>query len=370
MADSNPIVSAIPNNPTPPMIVHQDNSAFPSSILNETNYPLWSQLIEMRIGARNKARYLTGKTKKPAPEDHSHTTWITENHRVKSWLIDSMSQSLMRGLFASPQPRKYGRLKLITKTTSQEGTFEGVVQLHSAMTRLRVHIFLSKLDSEFNQVHGEILRKDPKLDLESTYAYVRKEHQQRQTMKGSQPMSESSAMLANQSLQGSSSGSTKNRNNQSTGRPNNFVCSHCGETSHSKQQCYEIIGYPGWWDFSKKPRKKVARKATVTSTEEVQPNVEENSQVTANVAHQCTVGASDHMTRDSGRLQSVHLSPQSHILTRKILGYGVKRGKLYYLELTESGGQNSSMRIKLIVKKTLKWHMGMDAMIHELKSYT
>ncbi|KAK3038374.1 hypothetical protein RJ639_030274 [Escallonia herrerae] len=84
-------------------------------------------------------------------------------------------------------------------------------------------------------------------------------------------------MLANQSLQGSSSGSTKNWNNQSTGRPNNFVCSHCGETSHLKQWYYEIIGYPEWWDFSKKE------------------------------------GASNHMTRDSSRLQSVHLSPQSVI---------------------------------------------------------
>ena len=50
------------------------------------------------------------------------------------------------------------------------------------MARLRVHIFLSGLDSEFDQVCGEILQKDPKRDLESTYAYVRKEYQQRQTM--------------------------------------------------------------------------------------------------------------------------------------------------------------------------------------------
>ena len=52
-----------------------------------------------------------------------------------------------------------------------------VVQLHSAMARLRVHIFLSGLDLEFDQVRGEILRKDPKLDLESSYTYVRREHQ-------------------------------------------------------------------------------------------------------------------------------------------------------------------------------------------------
>ncbi|KAA8543807.1 hypothetical protein F0562_022016 [Nyssa sinensis] len=101
------------------------------------------------------------------------------------------------------------------RTISQEGTVKGVVQLYSAMARLQVHIFLSGLDSEFDQVHGEILRKDQQIDLKS----------------------------------------------------------------HSKQRCYEIIGYPEWWDFTKKPRKKIAGKAMVTSTEEDQ------SPPTTNVAH-------------------------------------------------------------------------------------
>ena len=111
-----------------------------------------------------------------------------------------------------------------------------MVQLHSAMARLRVHIFLSGLDSEFDQVRGEILRKDPKLDLESTYAYVRREHQQKQTMGGSHHISESSAMLANQTRQGPSLGSSKTRNNQPPGNSSGFVCSHCGEIGHSKQR--------------------------------------------------------------------------------------------------------------------------------------
>ena len=50
--------------PIPQIIVHQDNSMFPTGItLDETNYSLWSQLMEMRIGARNKASYLTEKGK-------------------------------------------------------------------------------------------------------------------------------------------------------------------------------------------------------------------------------------------------------------------------------------------------------------------
>ena len=267
-------------------------------------------------------------------------------------------------------------------TTSQEGIVEGVIQLHSAMARLRVHIFLSGLDSEFDQVCGEILRKDPKLDLESTYAYVRKEYQQIQT------------------------------------NIDNLVCTHCWEKGHSQQRCYEIVGYPERWDFSKKPRKKIAGKTMMTSSEENQPLPN------ANVAHPGIIGkafvfsatsknrtwindtgASDHMTRDSSQLKSVIPSSQSvistangstspitgegsvilyntltldtvlvvpslefnllsvsqitstltctvnfwpsfcvfqDILTRKILGYGVRRGKLYYLEMKENGGSKIS----------------------------
>ncbi|KAJ0082720.1 hypothetical protein Patl1_10366 [Pistacia atlantica] len=38
------------------------------------------------------------------------------------------------------------------RSTSQEETVEGVIQLNSTMARLRVHIFLSGLDFEFDQV--------------------------------------------------------------------------------------------------------------------------------------------------------------------------------------------------------------------------
>ncbi|KAH9726802.1 hypothetical protein KPL70_008430 [Citrus sinensis] len=414
--------------PAPQVVVHQDNSAFPTGItLDETNYSLWSQLMEMRISARNKADYLTGETKKPAPGDPNRGSWITENQRVKSWLIDSMSPSLMQRFIrlptskdiweavsktfydgtdetcifelnhrsfstkqdGRPLPTYYNELVSIFqeidhRTTTQEGTVEGVLQLHSAMARLRVHIFLSGLDSEFEQVRGEILRKDPKLDLESTYAYVRRDYQQRQTMGGSHLISENLTMLASQNRNGSS----KNRGNQSSSKVNNLVCTHCGEKGHSQQRCYEIIGYPDWWDFSKKPRKKISGKANVIAAKD-----EEQPSPSANVTHPgiigkasvCSVtsknrmwiidtGASEHMTRDSSQLKSVLPSSQSvistangstssiigegsitlsntltldtvlvvpsleynllsDILTRKILGYGVRRGGVSYHSL-------------------------------------
>ena len=63
------------------------------------------------------------------------------------------------------------------------------------VARLRVHICLSGLDFEFDQVRGKILRKDPKFDLESFYVYIRREAQQRQIMESSRPVPENSTML-------------------------------------------------------------------------------------------------------------------------------------------------------------------------------
>lgn len=69
---------------------------FPTGIiLDDTNYQLWSQLMEMHIGARNKLGFLNGDTKKPESGEKQIENWLTENNHVKSWLIDSMSLTLI-----------------------------------------------------------------------------------------------------------------------------------------------------------------------------------------------------------------------------------------------------------------------------------
>ncbi|KAJ8640452.1 hypothetical protein MRB53_017146 [Persea americana] len=57
-----------------------------------------------------------------------------------------------------------------------------------------------------------------------------------------------------------------------------LVCNYCGETGHSKSRCYEIVGYPEWWDFTKKPRKNLGGKAAV-----VQSDITSLSEASANV---------------------------------------------------------------------------------------
>ncbi|GJS83463.1 hypothetical protein Tco_0750004 [Tanacetum coccineum] len=48
---------------------------------------------------------------------------------------------------------------------------------------------------------------------------------------------------------------------------NTFTCTHYGEEGHIKIRCYEDIGYPEWWDFTKKPRKKISQATVATSSQ-------------------------------------------------------------------------------------------------------
>lgn len=33
------------------------------------------------------------------------------------------------------------------------------------------------------------------------------------------------------------------------------MCTHYGETNHTKTKCYDLIGYPDWWDLEKESHK-------------------------------------------------------------------------------------------------------------------
>jgi len=62
--------------------------------------------------------------------------------------------------------------------------------------RLQVHIFLAGLDEIFEQICGEILRKEPIPDFEECYALVRREELCHATIKIEPENTKSSTMVA------------------------------------------------------------------------------------------------------------------------------------------------------------------------------
>ncbi|KAJ8621685.1 hypothetical protein MRB53_030214 [Persea americana] len=54
--------------------------------------------------------------------------------------------------------------------------------------RRRVYIFLAGLENDFDQIRGEILRMEPKPELDAAYAQIKRESDRHGTMLVSHPM--------------------------------------------------------------------------------------------------------------------------------------------------------------------------------------
>ncbi|XP_068650626.1 uncharacterized protein [Aristolochia californica] len=312
---------------TPIIHVQSENSGFTTSVtLTEVNYDVWSQIMEIQIAGREKLEYIMGKTPFPQETDTSYAKWYAKNQKVKGWLLNSMSPDIMKryirlrtareiwnamekAFYDGSDESQLFSLNQRVFSTKQTGrplsTYYGdfveifqefdhrdktimkdpddVIAYRKSVERLRVHIFLNGLDAEFEQVRGEILRKDPILDLEEAYAYVRRDSVRRTTLNTEVDRVETSAMVARRakpktarptgpnSYQNRTSGSQNRSYEVGTTKPER-ICTHCGETGHTKEQCYELIGYPEWWDPTKAPRKRNSKSNNHASVVVAEPS--------------------------------------------------------------------------------------------------
>ena len=49
----------------------------------QSNYDVWSQLVEMHIVEREKLSYIRGKTKSPKELEDGYEKWYAKNQKVK-----------------------------------------------------------------------------------------------------------------------------------------------------------------------------------------------------------------------------------------------------------------------------------------------
>ena len=75
---------------------------------------------------------------------------------------------------------------------------EDIAAYQKSIERQGVHIFLARLDGDFEQVRGEILRKNPVPDLEECYALIRREAVRHASMKVESENPDTSAMVVQQ----------------------------------------------------------------------------------------------------------------------------------------------------------------------------
>ena len=230
---------------TPIIIQHEGSSFFSGIVLNETNYDMWYQMLEMQIVEKEKLSFIRGTSPPPKEKDEGYEKWYSNNQKVKRWLLMSMSLEIMKRYICLPTTRDiwkalskafndgadelqvftlnqraffakqngkplsiyYGELTEIfneldhrDKVVMVDETY--IVSYQKLLQRKKVHIFLAGLKGDFKQVRGEILRKDHIPELEECYTLLRREDVRCRVMNRQLENSEASAMV------------TRNRSNQ------------------------------------------------------------------------------------------------------------------------------------------------------------
>ena len=209
------------------------------------------------------------------------------------------------------------------------------------LQRQRVHIFLAGLEGDFEQVRGEILRKDPIPELEECYALVHREDVQCGVMNGQLENYEASAMVTqNQSNQNWSPQHQQDQKRPihpktaNGGDKSSYKCTHCDQTGHTKSQCYELVGYPEWWDHSRDSQKKYSKKASTAAIIETKTEDDSGEKSSALATTACNdgkdlnisthvsnsawiidFGTTDHMTFDSRQVSPLKSSSQNYVST-------------------------------------------------------
>ena len=89
-----------------PIVVQSEGVFNIGIILNESNYDVWSQLMEMHITEREKLSFILGKTKLPLEFEDGYERWYADNQKVKRWLLMSMNPEIMKRYLRVPTARE------------------------------------------------------------------------------------------------------------------------------------------------------------------------------------------------------------------------------------------------------------------------
>ena len=63
--------------------------------MTESNYDVWSQLVEMHIAEREKLSYIRGKTNPPKKSEDEYEKWYAENQNCEPMIIYTVSPKVI-----------------------------------------------------------------------------------------------------------------------------------------------------------------------------------------------------------------------------------------------------------------------------------
>lgn len=260
-------------------------------LLGIENYTLWSRSIRLALLGRNKIRLIDGSARKEVFGEELWGQWERVNVVVLSWLMNSVSKSLLNGIaFASSALNVWVDLKERFDRVDGSRTYslhkdiaslqQGTVSVSEYYTRLKtlwdefevlvpapccnceksvgfvahmnrqkLYQFLMGLNDSYHQARSQILMMDPLPTINGAYAMVVGDERQKAVVTSTNSMGMTSVGLDSSIAMYSKTGGSLGVNQRF--KKNSFlVCDFCKCKGHSKEFCYKIVGYPP--DFKSK----------------------------------------------------------------------------------------------------------------------
>ncbi|CAA7055107.1 unnamed protein product [Microthlaspi erraticum] len=159
----------------------------------------------------------------------------------------------------------YGRLSKLWEELQMYQLIHGCVcgaeaKMANEKEEEKIHQFLMGLDdSRFGNICTNIIGTDPLPALGEIYNKIVREEQRLASAKYRDQQQDAVGFVARQS--GSPNPSVRSQTQQ---QPENSIlrnrnaiclhcgrtghCSHCGRTGHEKRDCWQIVGFPDWWN--------------------------------------------------------------------------------------------------------------------------
>ncbi|KAK3038370.1 hypothetical protein RJ639_030270 [Escallonia herrerae] len=258
---------------------------------NGENYFTWRRNMLTALQSKNKAGFVDGLIAKPDVHSRDFQSWIQCNAVVKSWIVNSLSRELQTSAahadtaseiwcdfderFTQGIALRVYDLKRSIALLQQEksaistyyGKLKGVWnELHNLrpipvctcgagkkMEEMReeekVFDFLMGLDDTYKTVRSQILSIDPLPGLGRAYAVAAQEEKQQVVAAARVPTIEATTLLAKAPHMRHGGDQKIDRRGENSGerRHGGLHCTQCNRSNHSRENCYEIIGYPPGW---------------------------------------------------------------------------------------------------------------------------
>ncbi|XP_018479287.1 uncharacterized protein LOC108850218 [Raphanus sativus] len=278
-------------NATPYSLHASDNPGAMITLVTLTgeNYSEWSSEMTNALRAKRKLGFVDGSIPKPLADDTNLELWLSVNSMIVGWIRTSIEPRVrstvtlvqdshklwenLRKRFSVGNKVRVHHLKEQLASCRQDGqpvieffgrlsklweeldmysplpscTCSAALEIEKAREAEKMHQFVMGLDeTRFGGICQSIISSDSEMDIGEIYAKVVREEQRLNSAKD------------RETQQNTVGFATKAETEQATSRPGSVSsgvssgrrspCAHCGRTGHDKTTCWQLIGYPDWWE--------------------------------------------------------------------------------------------------------------------------